>query len=110
MKTIGDAYLAACGLSTPRLDHRQRAAAFAREIQNILTRFNQAKDLTLSLSIGLTNGEVDAGIIGRKRFVYEILGECVSEARRLALAPEGGDIRMSDAMGDALLGQGISHG
>lgn len=110
VKTIGDAYLAACGLSTPRLDHRQRAAAFAREIQNILTRFNQAKDLTLSLSIGLTNGEVDAGIIGRKRFVYEILGECVSEARRLALAPEGGDIRMSDAMGDALLGQGISHG
>ncbi len=110
VKTIGDAYLAACGLSTPRLDHRQRAAAFAREIQNILIRFNQAKELTLSLSIGLTNGEVDAGIIGRKRFVYEILGECVSEARRLALAPEGGDIRMSDAMGAALLGQGASHG
>lgn len=110
VKTIGDAYLAACGLSTPRLDHRQRAAGFAREIQNILARFNEAKGLSLSLSIGLTNGEVDAGIIGRKRFVYEILGECVSEARRLALSPDGGDIRMSDAMGAALIANGGNIG
>lgn len=106
VKTIGDAYLAACGLSTPRLDHRQRAAAFAREIQNILERFNQAKGLSLTLAIGLTSGEVDAGIVGRKRFVYEILGECVSEARRLALSEDGGEIRMSDAMGAALVAQG----
>lgn len=110
VKTIGDAYLAACGLSTPRLDHRQRAAGFAREIQNILARFNEAKGLSLALSIGLTNGEVDAGIIGRKRFVYEILGECVSEARRLALSPDGGDIRMSDAMGAALIANGGNIG
>ncbi len=106
VKTIGDAYLAACGLSTPRLDHRQRAAGFAAEIRNILVRFNEAKGLVLSLSIGLTEGEVDAGIIGRKRFVYEILGECVSEARRLALSPDGGEIRMSEAMGAALIANG----
>lgn len=102
IKTIGDAYLAACGLSTPRLDHRQRASAFAVEMQGILRRFNDAKGLTLTLSIGLTNGEVDAGIVGRKRFVYEILGECVSEARRLALSDDTADIRMSDAMRLAL--------
>jgi len=108
IKTIGDAYLAACGLSTPRLDHRQRAAAFAREIQSILVRFNQAKGLSLTLSVGLTNGEVDAGIVGRKRFVYEILGECVSEARRLALEKSDSEIRMSDAMGAALVAQGGS--
>lgn len=103
VKTIGDAYLAACGLSTPRLDHRQRAAAFADEIQNILRRFNEAKGLHLTLSIGLANGEVDAGIVGRKRFVYEILGECVSEARRLALSDNESKIHMSAAMGAALL-------
>ncbi len=103
VKTIGDAYLAACGLSTPRLDHRQRAAAFADEIQSILRRFNEAKGLHLTLSIGLSNGEVDAGIVGRKRFVYEILGECVSEARRLALSANESKIHMSAAMGAALL-------
>ncbi|MEI6797646.1 MAG: adenylate/guanylate cyclase domain-containing protein [Pseudomonadota bacterium] len=103
VKTIGDAYLAACGLSTPRLDHRQRAAAFADEIQSILRRFNEAKGLHLTLSIGLANGEVDAGIVGRKRFVYEILGECVSEARRLALSGNESKIHMSAAMGAALL-------
>ncbi|MEY4698020.1 MAG: hypothetical protein RIT14_2448 [Pseudomonadota bacterium] len=102
IKTIGDAYLAACGLSTPRLDHRQRAQAFATEMQGILRRFNDAKGLTLTLSIGLTNGEVDAGIVGRKRFVYEILGECVSEARRLALSEPQVNIRMSEAMRAAL--------
>lgn len=105
IKTIGDAYLAACGLSTPRLDHRQRAAAFAAEMQSIQRRFNDAKGLSLSLNVGLANGEVDAGIVGRKRFVYEILGDCVSEARRLALADEGPNIRMSDAMGAALAPQ-----
>jgi class 3 adenylate cyclase len=105
IKTIGDAYLAACGLSTPRLDHRQRAAAFAAEMQSIQRRFNDAKGLSLSLNVGLANGEVDAGIVGRKRFVYEILGDCVSEARRLALADEGPNIRMSEAMGAALAPQ-----
>jgi len=103
IKTIADAYLAACGLSTPRLDHRQRAAAFADEIQSILRRFNEAKGLHLTLSIGLANGAVDAGIVGRKRFVYEILGECVSEARRLALSANDSKIHMSAAMGAALL-------
>jgi len=85
IKTIGDAYLAACGLSTPRLDHRQRALSFAEEMLAILARYNEAKGCELKVQVGLACGEVDAGIVGRKRFVYELLGECVSEARHLAL-------------------------
>jgi class 3 adenylate cyclase len=103
VKTIGDAYLAACGLSTPRLDHRQRAAAFAEDLLVAVRRFNEAKGLALTLRIGLTQGEVDAGIVGRKRFVYEILGECVSEARRLALTKVEPGLQMSEAMALALL-------
>lgn len=102
IKTVGDAYLAACGLSTPRLDHRQRAAAFALDMQNILRRFNEAKGLALSICIGIADGEVDAGIIGRRRFVYEILGECVSEARRLALADGAPGIRMTESVSSAV--------
>jgi len=89
IKTVGDAYLAACGLSTPRLDHRQRAQAFAEDMESVLNRFNNAKGLDLTLQIGLASGEVDAGIVGRRRFVYEILGDCVTEARRLAYTASG---------------------
>ena len=98
IKTLGDAYLAACGLSTPRLDHRQRSAAFALEMQNILRRFNEAKGLSLTLGVGIADGEVDAGIIGRRRFVYEILGDCVSEARRLALTDDEVAVRMTESV------------
>ena len=103
IKTIGDAYLAACGLSTPRLDHRQRAHAFAEEMLAIITRFNEAKGCELQLQVGLAFGEVDAGIVGRKRFVYELLGECVAEARRLALIDGRPGINLSAAMAAELM-------
>jgi class 3 adenylate cyclase len=108
IKTLGDAYLAACGLSTPRLDHRQRSAAFALEMQNILRRFNEAKGLSLTLGIGIADGEVDAGIIGRRRFVYEILGDCVSEARRLALSDDEVAVRMTESVRSVVAGQGYA--
>lgn len=103
IKTAGDAYLAACGLSTPRLDHRQRIKAFADEIVTIIDRFNEAKGYKLTLQVGLANGEVDAGIVGRKRFVYEILGECVVDARRLALTTNVPGIYMTVDFEAALL-------
>jgi class 3 adenylate cyclase len=104
VKTIGDAYLAACGLSTPRLDHRQRARAFAEEMVAIIARFNEAKGFQLEVQIGLAFGEVDAGIVGRKRFVYELLGDCVAEARQLAFVAGQPGINMSAAMASELSG------
>ncbi len=106
VKTIGDAYLAACGLSTPRLDHRQRARAFSEEMLAILSRFNEAKGFALELQVGLAFGEVDAGIVGRKRFVYELLGDCVAEARRLSFIDGQPGINMSEAMAAELLVSG----
>lgn len=102
IKTVGDAYLAACGLSTPRLDHRQRVRAFADDMVGVLNRFNAAKGMGLGLRIGLAAGEVDAGIVGRRRFVYEILGDCVVEARELAYSTERSGIHLSDAFAAAL--------
>ncbi|MFM7007923.1 MAG: adenylate/guanylate cyclase domain-containing protein [Betaproteobacteria bacterium] len=104
VKTMGDAYLAACGLSMPRLDHRQRARAFAEEMIAILARFNEAKGFNLVLQMGLAFGEVDAGIVGRKRFVYELLGDCVAEARRLAFIEGQPGINLSEAMAAELDG------
>lgn len=102
VRTVGDAYFAACGLSTPRLDHRQRMVAFAQEAIAIVERFNAVKGCELSLQVGLASGEVDAGIVGRRRFVYEILGRCVAEARVLANTGDSPGIRMTPDFESAL--------
>ncbi|CAB4883899.1 unannotated protein [freshwater metagenome] len=106
VRTIGDAYLAACGLSTPRLDHRQRMSSFAHEALAIVERFNAAKGCDLQLQIGMASGEVDAGIVGRHRFVYEILGGCVADARRLASAGDQPGVHMTPEFEQALSGTG----
>ena len=84
ISTIGDVYLAACGLPIPRLDHTRRALELAQEMVTIVRRFNRTHDLNLTISIGLATGEVDAGIVGKRKFVYEILGESVTLSRLLA--------------------------
>ena len=83
-RQVGDVYLAACGLPIPRLDHAKRAAALAIELVSIVNRFNRTHGFRLTLGVGLSSGEVDAGIVGKRRFVYEILGEGVTIARQLA--------------------------
>ena len=105
IRTVGDAYLATCGLSTPRLDHRQRMVAFADETVAIVERFNRAKGCSLALQIGLASGEVDAGVVGRRRFVYEILGRCVAEARHLANSADGAGIRTTPEFAAAAAGR-----
>ena len=84
INTVGDVSLAACGLPVPRLDHAKRAVALAVELVSIVTRFNRTHGFRLTLGVGLSSGEVDAGIVGKRRFVYEILGEGVTIARQLA--------------------------
>jgi class 3 adenylate cyclase len=106
VRTIGDAYLAACGVSTPRLDHRQRMVAFANDALAVVQRFNSAKGCDLHLRIGLASGEVDAGIVGRRKFVYEIFGWCLAEARRLAITSDGEGLRMTPDFESALGSQG----
>lgn len=83
VKTIGDKYLAVCGLSVPRLDHARRAAMLAKDMQAILRQFNQKHRTALALQIGVNSGPVTAGIIGAKKFIYDMWGETVNIAGRL---------------------------
>ena len=74
-------------------------------MESVLNRFNNAKGLDLTLQIGLASGEVDAGIVGRRRFVYEILGDCVTEARRLAYTASGPGIHTGTEFAAAVAAQ-----
>ena len=83
IKTIGDDYLAACGLLTPRLDHSKRAVEFARKLVMIYQRLGQEFNQPLGLSVGIHSGSVLAGVIGDKRFIYDVWGTTVNTANAI---------------------------
>jgi len=83
LKTIGDSYMAVCGLSVPYLDHDKRAIDFTREMQVIVRRFCQEQGYELDLSIGINSGDIVAGIVGRNKLIYDVWGETVNIASLL---------------------------
>lgn len=65
IKTIGDGYMAVCGLNVPRLDHDKRTVDFALEMLAFVRRFNYEKGLHLDLRLGINSGDVVAGVMAK---------------------------------------------
>jgi class 3 adenylate cyclase len=80
IKTSGDNYMAVCGLSSPRLDHMNRAIEFALEMRSLVRRFNYEKGYHLDIRISIHSGDVIAGIVGRKKYIYDVWGDTVNLA------------------------------
>ncbi|WP_019502395.1 adenylate/guanylate cyclase domain-containing protein [Pseudanabaena sp. PCC 6802] len=83
IKTIGDSYLAVCGVSTPYLDQDKRAVDLAMEMRAIIRRFNHERNFHLNICIGLNSGDVVAGIVGRNKFIYDVWGDTIDLANTL---------------------------
>lgn len=92
IKTIGDGCMAACGLSTPRLDHARRAVELALEMTRIVERTSREQGRELALRVGVASGPVVAGIIGRNKFLYDVWGETVNRASRARNAAHRGEV------------------
>jgi len=118
IKTIGDSYMAVCGLSVPYLDHDKRAIDFALEMQAIVRRFSQERNFQLNISLGIHSGDIVAGIVGRNKFIYDVWGDTINIASALKSAcPEGaivvsGDIyhRLSDLYEFVALATKVENG
>lgn len=95
IKTIGDAYMAAAGLPEPRADHAAAAVAFARALIADMDLSDETHS-PLRLRVGIHSGPVIAGLIGRKRFVYDVWGHTVNLASRLESHGAPGRIQISD--------------
>jgi class 3 adenylate cyclase len=93
IKTIGDAYLAVCGLPNEVEDHAQRITKAALEIQAFMLT-NGGK---FQVRIGIHSGQVVAGIVGVKKFAYDIWGDTVNMANRMESNSEPGKINISQA-------------
>jgi len=102
IKTVGDAYMVASGLPLVRHDHAAAAAEVALAMRDTLRRIALEEDLPLELRIGLHSGPVVAGVIGRRRFAYDVWGDTVNVASRLESTAPPGTIRVSERTARAL--------
>lgn len=97
IKTIGDAYLAVCGLPHANPHHAQKTVQAALEISSfMLARKEQASTRTFEIRIGIHSGSVVAGIVGVKKFAYDIWGDTVNTAARMEASGEAGKINISE--------------
>lgn len=81
VRTIGSSYLAVSGLSVERPDHTARMVDFAREVVRIVKRFNAERGVHLVAEIGINTGPVIGGLVGRRKFIYDLWGETVKLAK-----------------------------
>jgi adenylate cyclase len=96
MKTIGDAYLYACGIPEPNDRHVQDAANAALEMIAYLTERNATASQQWQVRIGIHSGPVVGGIVGSKKYLYDIFGDTVNIASRLEALSEPMRINTSD--------------
>ncbi|MFM9068548.1 MAG: adenylate/guanylate cyclase domain-containing protein, partial [Planctomycetota bacterium] len=83
VKTIGGSYLAVCGLSVSRPDHVRRIVQFAQEANRIVGVFQREQQVDLGLVVGMNAGPVVGGVVGRKKFLYDLWGDTVAIAKKL---------------------------
>jgi class 3 adenylate cyclase/putative methionine-R-sulfoxide reductase with GAF domain len=102
IKTIGDAYMVVAGVPQPVADHRERAAAMALDMLTSIRELAEELGQPLSVRIGLHAGPVVAGVIGTRKFAYDLWGDTVNTASRLESQGQPGFIHVADAMKQAL--------
>jgi class 3 adenylate cyclase len=95
IKTIGDAYMVVSGLPTPQTDHLEVLANMALDMQAIMERFHRNGFFDFKLRIGINTGPVVAGIIGFKKFSYDLWGDTVNVASRMESFGIPGEIQVT---------------
>jgi guanylate cyclase len=95
IKTIGDCYMVAAGVPSPRPDHAKALALMALDMQSAMRSADEVGRLGLELRVGINSGPVVAGVIGRKRFLYDLWGDAVNTASRMESHGTSGRIQIT---------------
>ena len=102
IKTIGDCYMVAAGVPTPRPDHARALALVALDMLEAMQTAEIVGDFGLEIRIGINSGPVVAGVIGRKRFLYDLWGDAVNTASRMESHGTPGRVQVTRATRDLL--------
>lgn len=105
IKTIGDAYMVVGGLPNPQLNHAQAIAEMALDILETIKEFCDQTGKDLSIRIGINTGPVVAGVIGIKKFTYDLWGDTVNTASRMESHGLAGQIQLTESTYQRLQGQ-----
>jgi class 3 adenylate cyclase len=97
IKTIGDAYMVVGGLPAQRPDHARAIARMAIAMTHTVRQFVGDDGEPFQLRIGINTGPVIAGVIGKKKFSYDLWGDAVNVASRMESSGEPGRIQVSEA-------------
>ncbi len=97
IKTIGDAYLAVCGLPIKNENHAHQTVLVALDIINFIEERKKTHPEALDIRIGINSGSLIAGIVGVKKFAYDIWGDTVNTAARMEQNSEKGKINISES-------------
>jgi len=95
IRTMGDGYMVASGVPTPRPDHAQALADGALAMMSFLDRWQSPHAATIRLRMGMSSGPVLAGVIGRKKFSYDVWGDPVNVASRMESHGAPGKIQVT---------------
>jgi len=97
IKTIGDAYMVVSGAPEPREDHAEVMALMALEMLEAMKEFRSiSTGKEIQIRVGIHSGEVVAGVIGKKKFAYDLWGDAVNTASRMESHGEAGKIHVSE--------------
>jgi len=98
IKTIGDAYLAVCGLPEENENHINNLINAAKEMLSFVQERNMHNDFKFEIRIGLHSGEVIGAVVGIKKYIYDIFGDTVNTASRMETYSEPMKINISEKM------------